>query len=64
MCSLIPDLPRSLEVGWIFLALSGYVSCLRYIGWNTCINSVVASDEVVDLALFHQEPGCQVKVFA
>ena len=65
MCSLIPDLPRSLEAGLdLFEALSGCVSCLRYIGWNTCINSVVASDEAVDLALFHQEPGCQVKVFA
>jgi hypothetical protein len=50
---IVQPASASVESGLdLFEALSGYVLCLRYIGWNTCINSVVASDEAVDLALF------------
>ena len=62
---IVQPASTSVESGLdLFEAFSGYVLCLRYIGWNTCINSVVASDEAVDLALFHQELGCQVEAFA
>lgn len=62
---IVQPASTSVESGLdLFEALSGYVSCLRYIGWNTCITAVVTSDEAVDLVLFHQGLGCQVNDFA